>query len=786
MRTAPFSEEDEAVCQNFTDNSITTGKYTIITFWAKSLFEQFARLANIYFLVISLMMMVGTYTDLYDSPLTPWTTLGPLSFVLMVSMVKEALEDIKRHRSDYQINTTETEVMEVDASTTENVVFTKRQWRNVKVGDVVRVMNNSDIPADLILLHSSEEQSAAYIETANIDGETNLKVRNAANTGEAGPAFSRVGDIVGHGTASLEYETPNPFIHTFTGTLDFMGRKTPTDQSNILLRGATLRNTKYAVGVCVYTGSDTKIIQNSRHSRTKLANIDNTVNTTIYLIMFAQCVLSALTMIGFVIFEKRQGSNMWYICQAEAKDNLPDGTDNFSNCEWESSSDTWGYFFTFFILYNNFIPISLYVTVEMCNYTHAHYIDNDLQMYDEEQDVPSMARTSNLGSDLGQVEYIFSDKTGTLTQNVMRFQKCSVGGISYSKLDDDAERMGKLKSIAFKNRKAAGKAGKPYDFISCLGLCHTIVLETNEETGEIEYKAESPDEEALVSAAKELGFSLVERTSSTMTIDVAGEGKKVFKIHATIPFDSARKRMSVVVETDDGRFIVYCKGADNIMLERVRAKEDTGAMNKHLGLYATEGLRTLVLGKKDLSAGEFKQWMGKWKNAVNKTKGRDEAMASAAALVECDLSLVGATAIEDALQDDVPNTIADLMQCGIKLWVLTGDKMETAINIGYSCKLLQEEMTLIKIQAIDDNPETIKLQLQKLAGHFGQVTKVSEGRLEQSDSNTPPTHLTDNPSRARFAHHSFQRTSSRSSTRGSSAARPSGGPGFARFPQCFR
>jgi len=147
---------------------------------------------------------------------------------------------------------------------------------------------------------------------------------------------------------------------------------------------------------------------------------------------------------------------------------------------------------------------------------------------------------------------------------------------------------------------------------------------------------------------------------------------------------------------------------------------------------------------------------------------------------------VGATAIEDALQDDVPNTIADLMQCGIKLWVLTGDKMETAINIGYSCKLLQEEMTLIKIQAIDDNPETIKLQLQKLAGHFGQVTKVSEGRLEQSDSNTPPTHLTDNPSRARFAHHSFQRTSSRSSTRGSSAARPSGGPGFARFPQCFR
>ncbi|GMH50204.1 hypothetical protein TrRE_jg8488 [Triparma retinervis] len=725
MRTGPFTAEEETICGGFTDNSITTGKYTIVSFWAKSLFEQFARLANIYFLVISLMMMVGTYTDLYASPLTPWTTLGPLSFVLMVSMVKEGLEDIKRHRSDYQINTTITEVLDVSASTKDNVVYEKREWRNVKVGDVVRVMNNSDIPADLILLHSSEEQSAAYIETANIDGETNLKVRNAANTGKEGPAFSSEGELVGNGTASIEYEDPNPFIHTFTGTLDFIGKKTPVDQLNVLLRGATLRNTRYALGICVYTGTDTKIIQNSRQSRTKLANIDSTVNTTIYLIMFAQCVLSALTMIGFVIFEKRQGKNLWYICVADAQDNLPAGTDLYSDCEWESGSDTWGYFFTFFILYNNFIPISLYVTVEMCNYAHAHYIDNDLEMYDEEQDVPSMARTSNLGSDLGQVEYIFSDKTGTLTQNVMRFQKCSVDGVSYSKVEGGGEAMGALRQAAF-----AKKRGRAYDFIACLGLCHTIVLEKNDETGELDYKAESPDEEALVSAAKELGFSLVERTSSTMKIDLGSGVTKVFKIHATIPFDSERKRMSVVVETEDGSFAVYCKGADNIMLERSRAAGSTSAMKSHLSYYATEGLRTLVLCKKELGKGEFRKWMDEWKNAVNKTEGRDEAMAAAAEFVESDLELVGATAIEDALQDDVAGTISDLMQCGIKLWVLTGDKMETAINIGYSCKLLQDEMTLIKIQALDNNPDTIKLQLQKLAGHFGQVTKLSKNFFE--------------------------------------------------------
>lgn len=177
-------------------------------------------------------------------------------------------------------------------------------------------------------------------------------------------------------------------------------------------------------------------------------------------------------------------------------------------------------------------------------------------------------------------------------------------------------------------------------------------------------------------------------------------------------------------------FVVYCKGADNIMLERSRAAESADTMKAHLGSYATEGLRTLVLCKKGLSKGQFGKWMGKWKDAVNKTEGRDEAMTSVAALVENDLELVGATAIEDALQDDVSGTISDLMQCGIKLWVLTGDKMETAINIGYSCKLLQDEMTLIKIQTLDDDPETIKLQLQKLAGHFGQVTKLNKNFFE--------------------------------------------------------
>ena len=290
--------------------------------------------------------------------------------------------------------------------------------------------------------------------------------------------------------------------------------------------------------------------QNSRGSRLKIANIDITVNTTVYLIMVAQCALSFLTLMGYIAFDQTNGYQMWYVCNAVAQENMPNNTVLYSDCTWESSADTYGYFFTFFILYNNFLPISLYITMEMANYAHAHFIDNDLEMYDEEQDVPAMARTSNLGSDLGQIEYIFSDKTGTLTQNVMRFQKCSVSNMSYSVLPDASDPGSPDAPFSTLVPKTKNKSSDAFHFAACLGLCHTIVVEKDEETGTNVYKAESPDEEALVTAAKDLGFEFTGRTSSTMTIKPEKSAAITYKLHALIPFDSARKRMSAVLEVN--------------------------------------------------------------------------------------------------------------------------------------------------------------------------------------------------------------------------------------------
>ncbi|CAN0020880.1 unnamed protein product, partial [Choristocarpus tenellus] len=247
------------------------------------------------------------------------------------------------------------------------------------------------------------------------------------------------------------------------------------------------------------------------------------------------------------------------------------------NCDSSTSTADLGQWFTFLILYNNFIPISLYVTLEMVNAIQASFIDEDLEMYDKEQDTPALARTSNMNGDLGQVEYVFSDKTGTLTQNVMKFKRCSVEGQVYGELsaEDRAlltpaqlERVVEAPPLHVLSSKVGrdstkgsnGEGAAALDFVACLALNHTVVLEVDEETGMRQMQSESPDEEALVDGGKMLGIEFVDRTPDGKVIVHLDElGEKGYELLLTIPFNSTRKRMSVIVRGEDGSIVLYCK-----------------------------------------------------------------------------------------------------------------------------------------------------------------------------------------------------------------------------------
>jgi phospholipid-transporting ATPase len=219
----------------------------------------------------------------------------------------------------------------------------------------------------------------------------------------------------------------------------------------------------------------------------------------------------------------------------------------------------------------------------------------------------------------------------------------------------------------------------------------------------VKYNASSPDELALVNAGRAFGYFFCERDTENNMIVRFGDGStEKYKLLNVIEFDSARKRMTVIVQTPENEIKVMCKGADSIIYPRLKTRDDVEATQKYLESYASEGLRTLLLAEKTISLDEYDEWMERYNEASMSTSNREAIVAEVEDSLENDFELVGATAIEDRLQDDVANTISVLKEAGIKIWVLTGDKIETAINIGYSCKVLNNQME----QYIIDCPNT--------------------------------------------------------------------------------
>lgn len=654
-------------------------------------------------------MFLGYYGGLFTTSVSPWTTLGPLALVVSISLMQEGYYDIKRHRSDNttnnhpcvvlrraesktkrddRFNKGEDVIVRVGRNNKITIAFETLPRKNIRSGDLVIVRNREMIPADLILLGSSNDGGNAYIETSSIDGETNLKLRNSpcippsdgndvsssflsnsshdssfdetgdgvGVTGEsikqavervvnmsllghpegipavANPAnadegmilenkvvkrrfFSwgrtekasprrlvpKAGEVVTY-VATLTSEPPNTHVNNYSGKLTLPPNKDGTrsvhaalNVENILLRGAVLRNTEYVIGVACFTGADTKLVMNSVATPSKFSQMDTLINRTVFfvLIVMVTCVCSLGGLA--VIRNEMYFDQLWYVGRVRPKDylpisvstsgarrqaseawpmfNLPD-TVGIGNPLWDTEHQSWiQNTFTFITLLSNFVPLSLYVSVEMITLMMMLYIGWDLHMYHKESDTPAVARSS-IVTDLGLVEYIFSDKTGTLTCNIMEFKRCSVDGhifglpmakaapkldgvVEPTKASDAAHPLKHLLSSSPPSTDGfAGIDNKltfnAEMFLRVMSICHTVVVEKDQvaptfqqveeskhsdhgkETDDKKkkkkkaedgapagyaYQAESPDEGALVSAAsKQYGFQLIGRNTSGVQI----------------------------------------------------------------------------------------------------------------------------------------------------------------------------------------------------------------------------------------------------------------------------
>lgn len=665
----------------YSGNAIRTYKYNAFTFLPLNLYEQFKRAANLYFLALLILQIIPEISTL------PWyTTLVPLVLVLGITAIKDLVDDLARHRMDKEINNRKCEVLL-------NGRFEESKWMNIQVGDVVRLKKDDFIPADILLLSSSNPNSLCYVETAELDGETNLKFKMGLRVTDE--RLQEEGQLARF-DAMILCEEPNNRLDKFTGTMRWREESYPLDNDNMLLRGCKVRNTEECHGLVIFAGADTKIMRNGGKTRFKRTKIDELMNYMVYTIFVLLILVAAGLAIGHAFWYEEIGGDAWY---------LFDGKDQTAS--YRGFLSFWGYI----IVLNTMVPISLYVSVEVIRLGQSKFINWDLQMYYPSKDTPAKARTTTLNEQLGQIEYIFSDKTGTLTQNIMAFKKCTIGGKNYGDPTSvDGVSLDRSRPVDFSwNKHRDGKFEffdhslvsvirskrdpEVLEFFKLLSLCHTVMVEQKDD--ELVYQSASPDEGALVTAARNFGFVFLSRTQDTITISEM-EQEATYEMLALLDFNSDRKRMSIILRFPDGRIRLYCKGADTVIYQRLspnsKYKESTQTA---LDVFANETLRTLCLCYKDISNQEYDDWSRKHKAASIVMSDRDAALDRVYELIENNLMLIGATAIEDKLQDGVPETIAKLANADIKIWVLTGDKKETAENIGYSCNLLTDDMHIL-------------------------------------------------------------------------------------------
>lgn len=897
---------DERSGKPYINNFIRSSRYTVYDFIPKQLIFQFSKLGNFYFLVMGTLQLIPGL-----STVGRWTTIAPLAVFVAFSMAKEGYDDFRRYMLDKVENKSETWVLadrlqdkvlrhaekrmrkkekgtengdeavsdDVEAANpvkSSNDDWVSIQWQHIRVGDVIRLRRDDAVPADIILLHATGPNGVAYIETAALDGETNLKSKQACTL-----LAERCETLEGlrRTQATIVSEDPNLDLYSYDGRVTIDGETVPLSMNNVVYRGSTVRNTKEAIGIIINSGEECKIRMNANRNVTaKKPAMQSTINRMVLIQIIIVLSLAVGLTVGYDLWKASTENKAWYIKRFINR-NTPDEAKIY-----DATVPYRNIFFGYAIMFNTLIPLSLYISLEIIKLGQLLLLQ-DVEMYDPVSDTPMVANTTTILENLGQVSYVFSDKTGTLTENMMRFRKLSVAGVAclhdvdverdeetrrkkvearekskkgkakdlsrasttrrHEREDDDETLQGEdlvdrpplpmrnssTRSITrwrssvnmggstpimktedlldyIRRRPSTTFSKKVKHFLLCIALCHTCLPE-HKDDGTIEFQAASPDELALVEAARDLGYMLIDRPAQSIkleTRDADGNPQtEVYQVLDVIEFSSKRKRMSIVIRMPDGRICVFCKGADNVIMSRLKlcnlaeqkfqengrrkslrrtteqdkhlrrmsaqassphnsprssialkrgessnrvdslrlnigkksldlnrlsqqlarsprpsvdmlgspsprqslgrkpsfdendrrideslASSDGAVFEKcfqHIDEFASEGLRTLLYAYRYIDDDVYAQWKQKYREAETSLVDRQERIEEAGELIEQKFELAGATAIEDKLQEGVPSTIDKLRRANIKVWMLTGDKRETAINIGHSARV---------------------------------------------------------------------------------------------------
>eukprot|EP00759_Apiculatamorpha_spiralis_P001615 PhF_6_TR10576/c0_g1_i2/m.16864 len=384
---------------HFPSNYIRTTKYTLFTFIPLNMWEQFSRLSNLFFLINMIISLIPGL-----SPVFPMTTILPLVVVVSVSSVRDALEDLARYQSDVRANNSP--VVVVRDRTLQKVTS-----KDVIVGSILYLTKDQEIPSDTLVLATSMNDGECFVETANLDGETNRKPKCAVRAFSHNVEAAYYSDLRG----TVTCDAPNENLRKWEGKIETPHHPNPipVNLDNLLLRGCVLKNCEWLYGVVIYTGVNTKMLKNLIQKPPKRSRLDKKLNSLILMILVVQqCMILLLCGLG-LNFDRSYSGSFYFAGSLTSDSNSTEGI-RFVKL-----------YLTYFVLFGMMMPISLFVSMEFCKTAQAKFMEWDAGMRTSEASM--RARTSSLNEELSQVQYIFSDKTGTLTENQMRFAKCFVG-----------------------------------------------------------------------------------------------------------------------------------------------------------------------------------------------------------------------------------------------------------------------------------------------------------------------------------------------------------------------
>lgn len=659
--------------KHYGDNKLINSKYTPLTFLPKIFVTHLRRFMNIYYILIGLLQLWNEVST------SNWYSIwASIILIFAITFIREGYDDFKQHARDDTVNKRKYSVIR-DGKEIE------LESEKLTPGDIVKLQKNEESPADLVLLVSGDESGKCYLETSTLDGETSLKEKKAINLTKN----LSIDDLMNK-RIQIKCSPPNSDIDLFDGTIEIDERNESINNFQLIHCGTFLKYTEYIYGVVCYNGTFTKIGMNVKKSTTKWTQIEKFFDKC-NIIMFVFQILFAV--IWGVIGNWKQN---------KLKKSAP-----YLMLDIDEGTGWYIIYFKCLLLTSMIIPKSFKVIVDVCKIVYAVFITNDSQMYDFKKKIRPIVNNTNIIEDLGQIEYIFCDKTGTITENKMFLKKISVQEqfFGHNEISDNIYDDTML--IDFLTKPKTNNENEDIQFnwilkmVENLALCNTI-KQIKLKKNKFKYEGSSPEEISFLEGLTKLGLSFV-YDNNQIKIEIPSIGTKTYEKIKVLPFTNSRRIMSVIVrDIDTNKFILLSKGS----CEVIKNISTNGCINfeQQVEIFSSLGLRVMGMSFKEITREELDTFLEELnnihsQNISNREENEDEIFKT----FERNQNIIGATAIEDKLRKDVPSTIEILREAGIRIWMVTGDLINTAIKIACTAKLIVDDGPILNLTKLTDD-----------------------------------------------------------------------------------